>query len=248
MNAGQKVALVTGASRGIGRAIAQRLAADGARIVGVARTSELLDETLGMCAPSSTPHEKFAADLTNDDELQSLLEWLQARAIYPDIIVNNLGGSLAKEAWVSTDEWSEVWMLNVGIAHSLNLALVPRMREQRWGRLVHVSTLSARTFNGYPPYVSAKCALEGYVKAMARTLSGDGVVMSAVAPGAIRVEGKYLARLAEEDPAALGVWLAGETKAARLGEPHEVASAVSFLCSDDASYMSGAIVEVDGGG
>ena len=248
MNMGQRVALVTGASRGIGRAISQRLAADGMRIVGVARTAELLDETLGMCASSSMPHEKFAADLTDKDGLQSLLEWLQVRAIYPNIVVNNLGGSLAKEAWVSTDEWKEVWMLNVGIAHSLNLALLPNMREQRWGRLVHVSTLSARTFNGYPPYVAAKCALEGYVKAMARTVSADGIVISAVAPGAIRVDGKYLARLAEEDPVALGLWLARESKAVRLGEPDEVATAVSFLCSDDASYMSGAIIEVDGGG
>ena len=201
-----------------------------------------------MCASNGAPHLSFTADLAEKSELEGLLVWLNEHGLVPNILVNNLGGSLATDAWASTDAWQRVWMLNVGIGHSLNEALVEGMREQKWGRIVHVSTLSARTFNGYPAYVSAKCALEGYVKSMSRTLSADGIVMTAVAPGAIRVEGKYLARLADEDPEALTAWLARESKASRLGETHEVACAVSFLCSEQATYMPGAIVEVDGGG
>jgi 3-oxoacyl-[acyl-carrier protein] reductase len=141
-----------------------------------------------------------------------------------------------------------VWQYNVGIAHELNRALIPAMVERKWGRVVHLSTLSTTTYNGYTAYVSAKCALNGYVKAVNREVSKYNVVMSAVAPGAIYVEGRYFARIMKEDPAALEDYFKNSMPIRRLGRAEEIAPVVAFLCSEQASFMSGAIVGIDGGG
>jgi 3-oxoacyl-[acyl-carrier protein] reductase len=121
------------------------------------------------------------------------------------------------------------------------------MVERRWGRIVHLSALSTNTYQGNPAYVSSKCALEAYVKSISREVSRHNVIVSAVAPGAIAVEGRYFAKIAKEDPAALKKYLDDHLPIRRLGTPEDVAGAAAFLCSEQASYMAGAVVAVDGG-
>ena len=241
-----RLALVTGASRGIGQALARELAREGARVILVARTADALEAVRRqMTVPDR--HCVVAVDLMAEGGVQRLADTIKEIGNL-DIIVHNLGGSLQiQQVFAPTDDWKKVWQFNVGICQDLNRIFVPPMIERRWGRIVHVSTLSTTTYQGNAAYVSSKCALESYVKSISREVSRDNVIVSAVAPGAIAVEGRYFAKIAKEDPAALEKYLTDHLPIRRLGNPEEVAVVVAFLCSEQASYMAGAVVAVDGG-
>ncbi len=242
-----RLALVTGAGRGMGRAIAAVLAREGARVALVARTESQLDETLRECGGAGR-HRKLVMDLTAEGAAAKLAGSLAGMG-EPDIIVHNVGGSMGVTQTLGpSEDWMKVWRFNVGIAHELNRLYIPGMVERRWGRVVHLSTLSTTTYNGYAAYVSAKCALDGYVKTVSREVSKDNVILSAVAPGAIYTEGRFFAKISKEDPAALEDYLKNHLPIRRLGQAQEVAPVVAFLCSEAASFMAGAIVGVDGGG
>lgn len=243
-----RLALVTGASRGIGRAIALELAREGARVILVARSREQLDAVKRELAGPEEGHHCFAVDLMADSGVQALAMAVEKLGEL-DILVHNLGGSHGVfQTFAASEDWKKVWQFNLGIAHELNRVFIPPMVKRRWGRIVHLSTLSTVTYNGYAAYVSAKCALDGYVKAVNREVSKDNVIISAVAPGAIYSEGRFFAKLQKEDPAALEDYFKNHLAIRRLGRAEEIAPVVAFLCSDQASFMAGSIVGIDGGG
>jgi NAD(P)-dependent dehydrogenase (short-subunit alcohol dehydrogenase family) len=242
-----RLALVTGASRGIGRAIAAELAREGARLLLVARDAGQL-EVARREFDNPDHHRCVAVDLVADGAVDTVVE---AAAGFGDIdiIVHNLGGSARVfQTLMSSADWSNVWKLNVGVGHDLNRVFIPMMAERGWGRVVHISSLAATSHKGYAAYASAKCALDGYVKSVNRQFSKDNVIISAVAPGAIYTEGRYFAKLEKEDPAALERYFDTDLPIRRLGRAEEVAPVVAFLCSEKASFMAGSIVSVDGGG
>ena len=241
-----RLALVTGASRGIGQALAKELVSEGARVIMVARSADALE---AVRRQTTTPdrHCVAAVDLMADRGVQKLADII-GKLGNLDIIVHNLGGSLQiQQVFAPTDDWKKVWQFNVGICQELNQIFVPPMVKRRWGRIVHLSALSTTTYQGNPAYVSSKCALEAYVKSISREVSRHNVIVSAVAPGAIAVEGRYFAKIEKEDPAALEKYLNDHLPIRRLGKPEDVAGVVAFLCSEQASYMAGAVVAVDGG-
>jgi 3-oxoacyl-[acyl-carrier protein] reductase len=242
-----RLALVTGSSRGIGRAIALELAREGARVILVARSSDALEEVRRQM-PSSESHHCVDVDLMAEGGVSLLAEKINELGDL-EIMIHNLGGSTGVfNPFASADEWKKVWQFNVGIGHELNRLFIPPMIERRWGRIVHISTLAAMMQQGNAPYVAAKCALNAYVKTISREIAKHNVVLSAVAPGIIHIEGRHFAKLQQEDPKALEEYFDHHVPIRRLGKPEEVASAVAFLCSEQASFMAGAIVGVDGGG
>jgi len=251
-----RLALVTGASRGIGRAIAVELAREGARVVLVARTQEQLEAVRGAL-PRPADHHCVAIDLLLPESVPKLAEKMTALGEI-DIMVHNLGGSAGTfPALAPSDDWKKVWQFNLGIGHELNRIFMPAMVTRRWGRIVHLSSLATTTYRpaaggnppyGNIPYITAKCALEGYVKSMGRDVARDNVIVTAVSPGAIYSEGRYFAKLEAENPAALEDFFQNHLPSGRLGRADEVASVVAFLCSEQASFMAGAVVEVNGGG
>ncbi len=239
---------MTGASRNIGEGIAKSLAREGARLILVARSMERLETVRKSLANSQEDHVCLAIDLEPSSGVARLVEMVKSRVGQPDILVHNLGGSFRLGALSSVEDWQKVWYFNLGIAHALNLEFLPGMIEKRWGRIVYLSTLSTQTHTGYAPYVSAKCAVDGYVKSVNREVSKHNVIISAVAPGAVEAEGKYFAKLRKENPAALQEYFKEHLAIGRLGTPEDVGSVVAFLCSNQASFMAGSIVRTDGGG
>ena len=238
--------MVTGSSRGLGKGIAIGLAQEGARLILVARSKGELTK-LKLELPNPDSHHVFAIDLMTEDGIDEL-----TRSIRPlgnlDIIVHNLGGSAGvRETFAPAADWKKVWDFNVGICLEINRIFVPPMTERRWGRIVHLSTLSTSTHNGAAPYVSAKCALDSYVKSLSREVSHHNVIVSAVAPGAIALEGRYFDKIMKEDRASADEYFKQHLPIQRFGTAQDVASSVAFLCSEQASYLAGAILAVDGG-
>lgn len=241
-------ALVTGASKNIGRGIAIALAREGARVISVARSTDGLDALHKEITSHGGRHSYYAIDLMADGGAASLVEKINADFGGLDIMVHNLGGSFGVGAFAPVADWEKVWHFNVGIAHELNRAFIPGMTKKKWGRIVHLSTLSTQTYNGYPAYVSAKCAVDGYVKSVNRQVSKDNVILTAVAPGAIYTEGRFFAKLKKENPAALENYYKEHLPICRLGTPEDIGPVTAFLCSEYAAFMAGSIVGVDGGG
>jgi 3-oxoacyl-[acyl-carrier protein] reductase len=251
MNLGirDRVALVTGAGRNIGRAIALALAEEGARVILVSRSKENLDAVHAQMPGGRDRHLGIALDLQGTDSPRVLRELVRGDFGKPDIVVHNLGGSLGvTDALCTAQEWARVWHFNVGIAHELNRLFIPDMVSAKWGRILHLSTLSTQTYDGHPAYVSAKCALEGYVKSMSRRMCQHNVIMNALAPGLVRLEGRYFTRMQDENPAAIKRYFEEHLPIGRMASPEEIATLATFLCSEHAAFMPGSIVRADGGG
>lgn len=247
-----RTALVTGAGRNIGRAIAVALAREGARVVLVSRSQTSLDDACNEIAATGGKGIGIAMDLQQPGAPERLYQDLLDRMddyCRPQILVHNLGGSLGvTDPFAPSSDWAKVWQFNVGIAHDLNRLFLPAMIESRWGRVLHLSTLSTRTHDGYAAYVAAKCALDGYVSNMARHVSRHNIVMNALAPGLIRLEGRYFARMQTENPTLLEQYYDNHLPIRRMGDPNEIAAIAAFLCSEHAAFMPGSIVRADGGG
>lgn len=244
-----KRALVTGASRGIGRSISLCLAKEGARVAVVSRTAsdiKRLVEEMGGAGPG---HYGVAMDLVPEGAPGRLVDNLQRSNFNPiDVVVHNLGGALdISNPFCSVDDWRRVWRFNLEVAIELNLLLVPSMREKQWGRIVHISSISAMENHGAVTYCAIKAALTAYARSLGRVLATEGIVVTAVLPGAVFTAGGYWDIASKERPEHVRKYLAERMAIHRFGEPDEIGNAVAFLCSEKASFFIGSIVPIDGG-
>ncbi len=239
---GGKVALVSGASRGIGLAIAQALAAEGARVAMVARNPGPLE-----AAARPLQALAIATDLTHEAGCRQALQEAEARLGPVEILVNNLGGR-AGTSWADTG----VAEMETAMAHNLYPAIrlarlvLPGMRERRWGRVVVISSVFGREAGGAPAYNAAKAAEISFTTSLAREVAADGVTVNCVAPGSVLFEGGSWWRRREENPEGIADFVRRELPLGRFGTPDEVASAVAVLCSEPARYVNGACWAVDG--
>ena len=237
-----RVALVSGASRGIGLAIAQALAAEGARVAMAARQLTPLEE---VARPLNAL--AIATDLTEAVGCEKAVRETEARLGPVEILVNNLGGR-AGTSWGDTgvDELSAAMETNLFPAVRLSGLVVPGMRERRWGRVVVISSVFGREAGGAPAYNVAKAAEISFTTSLAREVAADGVTVNCVAPGSILFEGGSWWRRQQENPAGIAEFVRRELPLGRFGTTDEVAAAVAFLCSEPARYVSGACWAVDG--
>lgn len=223
-----RTALVIGASRGIGLEIVRELQIEGVNVIGVSRTGT----------------NDIQVNLMDTNGVPRLLEKLNGKPA-PDIIVHVLGGSQGiTDALLPASEWAKVWRLNLGIAHDINRAFIPAMRQNMWGRIIHITSNATRIGTGYCPYTSAKAALDGYIKMISKEFSRDGVIIMGVAPGIVHTPGRYYAGL---DSAEQEAYFNSYIPTHRWGRAEEVAKVVAFLASEHAAYMAGSIVAIDGG-
>lgn len=239
-----KVAVVTGGSRGLGKAIADTLAEEGAEVLVVSRSEVARDKSSQFAERLSF----LQADLSVPGEVDALIARVSELGIRPQILVNNVGGNLGMSSAITPhSEFWEVMNFNLMAAIKLNEAWLPSMIQNRWGRICHISSISSLENQGVPSYGAAKSALNAYVRSVGRFVSKDGVIMNSVLPGAVLTEGGYWDELRKHDPRRVERYVSERMAIGRLGKPSEIANLVAFMVSEHASFMVGSSVLADGG-
>lgn len=242
-----RTALVTGAGRGLGARIAAVLASEGVTVLSVSRSEEHLRENHSLLSESG-PHTYKALDLEKTEELATLFEWLENQRRSIDIVINNVGGTLSVDNPLApVDDFMRVMWLNLGVAVEINRHLVKGMSERQWGRICHVSSISALENQGPPAYCAAKAATNAYVRSVGRYLAKDNVVVTGIMPGAVFTQGGYWDVASRERPDHVERFLSERMAIGRFGTELEIAEATAFLVSDAASFLVGSVLLADGG-
>jgi 3-oxoacyl-[acyl-carrier protein] reductase len=239
-----QVAVVTGAGRGIGHAIAVRFAREGARVASVSRTEsnaqKTADEINSMRADAA---KAYAVDVADQAAVQKAAAEIFEQFGRVDILVNNAGVTRdGLSMRMSMDDWDTVMNTNLKGAFNFTQAVMRRMIKQRSGRIINISSIAGLTGNaGQANYAASKAGLIGLTKTLARELASRGITVNAVAPGLIETDMTTV--LSEEIRQAI----LQKVPLGKLGEPEDIAGAVAYLASAEANYITGQVLTVDGG-
>ncbi len=243
MNLGGKVALVTGASRGIGAAIADTIGACGATVIGTA-TSEAGAERIGERFQTQGITGRGAAlDVNQQEQIDALVSLVNEEFGAPQILVNNAGITCDQVLLrMKETDWSDVIDTNLRSVFRLSKACLRGMMKARYGRIVNISSVIAATGNaGQANYAAAKAGMEGFSKSMAREIGSRGITVNVVAPGFIETDMTDALSDTQRET------LLNDVPLSRLGNVNDIAGAVAFLVSDQASYITGHTLHVNGG-
>jgi len=238
-----QVALVTGASQGLGRAMAVRLGGAGAKVACLARNAEKLAETVAAVKEAGGEAEAFPCDVKSGEDVEKVLDAVTEKWERLDIVVNNAG--ITRDTLIprmGDDDWDDVIATNLRGPFLFTRAATRPMMSQRYGRIINISSVSGLMGNpGQSNYSASKAGLIGMTRTVARELAKRKITVNAICPGFIE----------SDMSAALGDKIIGEAKkripANRLGTPEEVADVVLFLASDAGSYITGQVITIDGG-
>lgn len=244
MNLTGKVALVTGASRGIGHAVALEMAKAGADVVVNYSGSEAAaQQTVEQIEALGRKAIKIKANVGDADEVQAMVDEAQATFGHIDILVNNAGitrdGLLMR---MKDADWDDVININLKGVYLTTKAVSKLMMKQRSGRIINMTSVSGVTGNaGQANYAAAKAGVIGFTKTCARELASRGITVNAVAPGFIQTD------MTDVLPEKVKEGVATSVPLGRMGQPEEIAGVVTFLATDFASYITGQVLNVDGG-
>lgn len=241
-----RVAIVTGSSRGIGKAIASSLADEGARLVINARGAEALQAVADDLAARGAEVLAVPADVATAEGCQEIFARTVDRFGQIDVLVNNAGGGAAASVQAPESEWQDALDLTLWSGLRLTRLVVPVMQRQRSGAIIMIASIYGREQGGRLGYQVVKSAEISLAKGLARELAPDNIRVLSVAPGSILFPGGGWWRRQQEDPEAMDDFVRREMPLGRFGAPEEVANVVTFLCSDRASLVTGASVPVDG--
>jgi 3-oxoacyl-[acyl-carrier protein] reductase len=238
-----QVALVTGASRGIGRAIAVRLAACGATVAGVARTVQGLEGTLQAIRDAGGAAHAFAGSVADPADVKKIVDDVEARFEKIHILVNNAG--ITKDGLMlrmEDDAWDDVINTNLKGTFLFCRAVGVVMMRQRYGRIINISSVSGLMGNpGQANYAASKAGIIGLTKTVARELAARGITANAVAPGFITTD------MTDVLPDKVKVEVKERIPLRRLGTPEDIADLVCYLAGPGAGYLTGQVIAVDGG-
>ncbi len=238
-----KVALVTGATRGIGQAIARKLAEDGATVVGTATSEDGAARISAALKEAGNNGFGMVMDVSDPESVEQGLKQIAAEAGAPAILVNNAGITRDNLLMrLKEDDWSAVIETNLTSVYRTSKAVLRGMAKARWGRVINISSVVASMGNpGQGNYCAAKAGIEGFTRSLASEMSNRGITANCVAPGFIDTD---MTRALGEDQRDA---MLANIPAGRLGAPEEVAAVVAFLASDAAGYVTGETIHVNGG-
>ncbi|HUN73588.1 MAG TPA: 3-oxoacyl-ACP reductase FabG [Steroidobacteraceae bacterium] len=238
-----QIALVTGASRGIGRAIAFGLARAGARVIGTSTTTEGAAALQAELASHGYNGRGVVLDVASEESIATRLAELEQAGEMPTILVNN--AAITRDMLLlrlKPEDWQEVLQTNLTAVFRLSKAVLRRMMRERRGRIINIASIVALTGNpGQANYAAAKAGMLGFTKSLAREVASRGITVNAVAPGFIDTD--MTRSMTEAQKAQLTAQIPME----RLGRPEDVAAAVVFLASPEAAYITGETLHVNGG-
>ena len=243
MSLSGRVALVTGASQGIGRTVALRLATDGATVAVAARNQEKLNELVAEIIGAGGQAAAFALDVADEDQVKATVKAVIAQFGKVDVLVNNAG--ITRDQLVmrmKRADWDAVLQTNLTSAYLCIQAVISSMLKQRWGRIINITSIFGQMGQaGQANYSASKAGLIGLTMAIAREVGSRNITCNAIAPGFI--ETAMTAVLSDEFKQAA----VKQIPLGRVGTSEDVAGAVAFLASDDASYITGHVLNVNGG-
>ena len=243
MSEESKVVLVTGASRGIGAAIADTLGESGYTVIGTATTTFGADSISQRFVDKGILGAGMPLNVTDPDSISALLHSVVENFGAPTVLVNNAG--ITKDnilMRMKEDEWLDVINTNLNAVFRLSKACVRPMTKARWGRIVNISSVVGSMGNGgQSNYSATKAGVEGFSRALAKELGSRSITVNTVAPGFIDTD------MTKDLPDANKEVLLGQIPLARLGAPEEIAAVVKFLVSDAAGYITGETIHVNGG-
>ncbi len=245
-----KVAVVTGASRGLGSYIAMQLAAEGCDLAICARSEEALAETAEAIRAKGRRVVARALDVTTAGAAEAMLAQTLDELGRVDILVNNVGGNRRGQVHETTDaDWQEIMDLNFNSHLRFSRAVVPHMLERQEGVILFISSIFGREAGGQglAIYNTTKAALISLAKIMALELAGQGIRVNSIAPGSIRFPGGSWDKRCNEDPEGMAEFIRQNLPLGRFGSAEELADVVTFLASPRASLVTGSCVNVDGG-
>lgn len=244
--AGKRV-LVTGASRGLGHVAALAFAQAGANVIAAGRAREPL-ETLRAAMPKSGQHEIFAADLLAGGQIEALAALVHERFGGADVILHALGGGYGfRDALLSREQFSILHDVNLGIGAELNRLLIPTMIKSEGGRIIHVGSIASGEAVGSVGYNTVKAALAAYVRSLGREIAGQGVIVSAVLPGAFFGPENAFRRLEARSPDVVKDFVERRLPRRKVGDAEEIVPLIFLLAGPDALMMAGSCVPIDAG-
>ena len=238
----KKTVLITGASRGIGKAILESFNND-YFIVGTGTSESSVQSILENINSMNIEGDSFKLDLGNRDSIKELTSLLDSKEIYPDILINNAGITRDNIMLrMQEDEWDNVIDVHLNGQYLLIKSFIKRMVKNRWGRIINISSTSAVLGNkGQANYAAAKAGIEAMSRSLARELGSRNINVNCVAPGFIETDMTKEISEGNED------FLSSQIPLGRLGKPNEIAEVVCFLASEQANYITGQTIHVNGG-
>lgn len=243
MSEDSKVALVTGASRGIGKAIAERLGQAGYTVVGTATSDGGADNITAYLSEAGNPGCGMKLDVADSDSVASVLAAINERFSPPLVLVNNAGITRDNILMrMKSDEWDDVIETNLSALYRVSKVCLRGMTKARWGRIINITSVVGSMGNaGQANYAATKAGAEGFSRSLARELGSRSITVNCVAPGFIDTD------MTKELSEAQRDFMLERIPLGRLGAPEEIAALVGFLCSDEAGYITGETLHINGG-